>query len=194
MKIFFLLFLLSFAGWAQTKTTVELDKKYEGMSLFFYKNTLKMLNQTDDKDFDALIKDIEKMRFVMVNKSKEKFSDSDLATLKKSYHHEGFEPVMTSRFEGRNFDVFLRESDGNVKGTVVLASDSSSLYVLDILGKIALNKVGSLFSTLDSSTDIGKKIKDFASGGKDKKKKKEDDDEDDEKEADKKDEIKTKKN
>lgn len=191
-----MLFVISFTGWAQTNTTVELDKKYEGMSLFFYKNTLKMLNQTDDKDFDALIKNIEKMRFVMVNKNKEKFTEADLSTLKKSYHHEGFEPVMTSRFDGRNFDVFLRESEGRVKGTVVLASDSSSLYVLDILGTIALNKVGSLFSTLDGSTDIGKKIKDFASGGKDKKKKKkkEDDDEDDEKEADKKDEIKTKKN
>ena len=192
MKIFFLLFLLSFAGLAQTKTTVELDKKYEGMSLFFYKNTLKMLNQTDDKDFDALIKDIEKMRFVMVNKKKEKFSDTDLVTLKKSYHQEGYEPAMTSRFEGRNFDVFLRESNGNVKGTVILASDSSSLYVLDILGKIALNKVGSLFSTLDGSTDIGKKIKDFANGGADKmKKKRKEQDEDDEKDED---EIKTKKN
>jgi len=35
------------------------------------------------------------------------------------------------------------------------------LYVLDIVGKIELNKVTKLFSTIDESTDIGKKIKAF---------------------------------
>jgi hypothetical protein len=43
--------------------------------------------------------------------------------------------------------------------------------VLDILGKVALNKAASLFNTLDESTDIGKKIKDFT-GGSDKEVKK----------------------
>jgi len=43
---------------AQSNTTNALDEKYEGLSLFFYKNTLKMFNQKDDKDFDELIKDI----------------------------------------------------------------------------------------------------------------------------------------
>ena len=185
MKTLLFLCLIPFVGHAQTKTTVELDKKYEGMSLYFYKNTLKMLNQADDKNFDELIKDIEKMRFVMVNKEKQKFSLSDLKVLKKSYLGEGYEPVMTSRFEGRNFDVFLREAGGTVKGTVILASDSASLYVLDVLGKVALNKVGSLFNTLDGSTDIGKKIKEFATGGKDKKKRKNGEEDFEEKEKDK---------
>jgi len=185
MKTLLFLCLIPFVGHAQTKTTVELDKKYEGMSLYFYKNTLKMLNQADDKNFDELIKDIEKMRFVMVNKEKQKFSLSDLKVLKKSYLGEGYEPVMTSRFEGRNFDVFLREVGGTVKGTVILASDSASLYVLDVLGKVALNKVGSLFNTLDGSTDIGKKIKEFATGDKDKKKRKNGEEDFEEKEKDK---------
>jgi Domain of unknown function (DUF4252) len=180
-----LLFLAPMALLAQTQTTVALDKKYEGMSLYFYKNTLKMLNQKDDKDFDELIKDIEKMRFVMVNKEKEKFAKTEYATLKKGYQAEKYDEVMTGRFEGRNFDVFVKEVNGNVKGTVILASDSSNLYVLDILGKVALNKATSLFNTLDSSTDIGKKIRDFAAGDKeekDKKRKKEkDDDEEDSK-------------
>jgi hypothetical protein len=78
---------------------------------------------------------------------------------------------MSGRFDGRQFDVFLRETNGNVKGTVILASDSASLYVLDILGKVALNKVSSLFNTLDNSTDIGGKVKDFMMGDEEKKKK-----------------------
>ncbi len=165
------LFLIPIALFAQTQTTVALDKKYEGMSLYFYKNTLKMLNQKDDKDFDELIKDIEKMRFVMVNKEKEKFAKTEYATLKSSYQSEKYDEVMTGRFDGRNFDVFVKEVNGSVKGTVILASDSSNLYVLDILGKVALNKATSLFNTLDSSTDIGKKIRDFATGDKEEKEK-----------------------
>jgi hypothetical protein len=166
------LFLIPIVLSAQTQTTVALDKKYEGMSLYFYKNTLKMLNQKDDKDFDELIKDIEKMRFVMVNKEKEKFAKGEYATLKKSYQSEKYDEVMTGRFDGRNFDMFVKEVNGSVKGTVILASDSSNLYVLDILGKVALNKAASLFNTIDSSTDIGKKIKDFANGDKEEREKK----------------------
>jgi len=53
---------------AQTKTTELLDAKHDGTSLYFYKNTLRMLNQKEDKDFDDMIKDIEKIRFVMIDK------------------------------------------------------------------------------------------------------------------------------
>ena len=56
---------------------------------------------------------------------------------------------------------------------LVLINDATNLYVLDILGSIALNKVTKLFSTLDESTDIGSKIKQFAGGDSD-----DDDDED----------------
>jgi hypothetical protein len=167
-----LLFMIPLAGIAQTQTTVALDKKYEGLSLYFYKNTLKMLNQKDDKDFDELIKDIEKMRFVMIDKAKNKFEKLEYTTLKSGYKGEAYEEVMTGRFDGKNFDVFVKEVKGNVKGTVIVASDSSSLYVLDILGKVALSKATSLFNTLDSSTDIGKRVKDFVSSDEDKKKRK----------------------
>ena len=38
---------------AQTKTTEELHKSNgDALALFFYNNTLRMLNQADDKDFD----------------------------------------------------------------------------------------------------------------------------------------------
>ncbi len=197
MKTLFLLSIISVSCLAQTKTTVDLDKKYEGLSLYFYKNTLKMLNQKDDKDFDELIKDIEKMRFVMVNTAKEKFEKKDYVQLKKNYQTEKYEEVMTGRFDGRNFDVLVREANGNVKGTIILASDSASLYVLDVLGKVALNKAASLFKTLDSSTDIGKKVKDFVSGDDDKKRKYDEkwrEYEEEEKEADAKKKVKKKDN
>ncbi len=155
-----LVFLFSVVGlFGQTKTTQALDDKYDGLSLFFYKNTLRMLNQTDDKDFDELIKDIEKMKFMMIDKSELKFSKQDYAKLLAGYKSESYEEMMTGRYDGRNIDVYLREQNGDVKGTVILVNDSSSLFVLDMLGKIALDKAPTLFKTIDSSTDIGSKIK-----------------------------------
>ncbi|HLZ16741.1 MAG TPA: DUF4252 domain-containing protein [Cyclobacteriaceae bacterium] len=176
MKIFFFfaLILLSRVLNAQTKTTEELDKKSEGLSLYFYKNTLRMLNQANNKDFDELIKDIEKMKFLMIDKAKSKFAESDYKKLKTGYQSESYEEMMTSRFQGKNFDVYIRQDNGRVKGTVIMASDSSNLYVLDILGRVALDKATSLFSTLNSSTDIGQRMKDFVSSDDKSKSKKKD--------------------
>lgn len=172
-----ILILVPALALGQTKTTEALDKKYDGLSLFFYKNTLKMLNQKDSKELDEMIKDIEKMRFVMVDKKKHAMERTEYATLKKSYQGEQYEEMMTGRMEGRNFDILVKERDGKVKGTIILASDSASLYVLDILGRIPLDKASALFNTIDQSTDVSKMIKNFISDDKDKKKRKKDDSE-----------------
>ncbi len=145
---------------AQTKTTEKLDEKYEGKSLYFYKNTLRMLNQKEDKDFDEMIKDIEKIRFLMIDRKGDSFTQADYKKLKADYQNESYEGVMTGRYEGRNFDIFIRESGGSVKGTVIMASDSSSLFVLDILGKIALEKASSLFRMIDENSDVARKLRD----------------------------------
>ncbi|MEJ0032324.1 MAG: DUF4252 domain-containing protein [Bacteroidota bacterium] len=159
------LFLLMLAGatqaLAQTKTTERLDKDYDGMSLYFYKNTLRMLNQKEDPAFDEMIKDIEKIRFVMVDRNEgKKFTNADYAKLKSDYlKKESFEEIMNGRMDGRNMNVFIRESGGAVKGTVIMAGDSSNLYVLDILGKIALEKATALFKMIDENSDVAEKIR-----------------------------------
>ncbi|HEY9045149.1 MAG TPA: DUF4252 domain-containing protein [Ohtaekwangia sp.] len=146
---------------AQSATTEALHKKYsEALSLFFYNNTLRMLNQKEDKDFDALIKDIEKMKFLMIDKKKD-FASGDYKKIVSNYKADSFEEVMTSRHEGKNFDIFVKEKNGDTKGMLVLINDTENLFVLDIVGKIALDKVTKLYSTLDESADIGAKIRNF---------------------------------
>lgn len=164
---------------AQSKTTEDLHKKNEGaLSLFFYNNTLRMLNQTDDKSFDELIKDIQKLKFLLIDKSKN-FTSAEYKKLTSGYKSEKFEEIMTSRYQGKNFDVFLKDASGKTEGMIVLVNDSASLYVLDIVGSIALDKVTDLYKTLDGSTDISQKVKNFTNRN-DKKKKGDDDDDDNE--------------
>jgi hypothetical protein len=147
---------------AQSQTTEALHKDNgKAMAFFFYHNTLRMLNQGDDKAFDELIKDIQKMKFLMIDKTKS-FTPAAYKRLTTDYKAEKFEEIMTSRFQGKNFDVLLKEKSGKTEGMVVLINDSTSLYVLDIVGSIALDKVTSLYKMMDDSADFGKKIKDFA--------------------------------
>ena len=146
----------------QSATTEALQKEHgDALNLFFYNNTLRMLNQQEDPEFDALIRDIEKMRFLMIKKSESGFGTPEYKRLLAEYRNESFEEIMTSRHDGKNFDVYLKEKNGETKGMLVLINDASTLYILDILGRIALDKVTSLYKTLDESTDIGSRIKAF---------------------------------
>ncbi len=145
--------------WAQAKTTNALQASFDNaLALYFYKNTLRMLNQAENKDFDEMVKNIDKLKFLMVDKSTKNFGPKEYQKLVRDYRAEDFESAMTGRMEGRNFDVFIKD---NPRSTVVLVNDSTSLFVLDMVGTIDASKVGTLFSTIDNSTDIGKKIRNF---------------------------------
>ena len=152
-------------AFSQTKTTEDLHKRFEDNSsvYFLYRSTLKMLNQTDSKEFDELIKDIEKMKFLLINKTEAAFTNIDYRKLIEGYKSESYEEMATSRFQGRDFGVYIKDRKGDVKGTVILVNDSSSLYVLDIVGKIAVNKATELIRAFDDNADFAEKIKDFMS-------------------------------
>ena len=161
--ILFFVFVSSFfPAQAQSKTTNALQARFEqSLSLYFYKNTLRMLNQQDSKEFDELIKNVEKLKFLMVEKKSKNFGPQDYEKLTSDYKKESYEPIVTSRFEGKNLDIFLKDTKGSTPGTVVLVNDSTSLFVLDMIGTIEVSKAGALFSAIDGSTDIGKKIRNF---------------------------------
>lgn len=165
-----LLVLTAVAGYAQSKTTDALQKKYtDSRAFFFYNNTLRMINQNEDKEFDDIIKDIEKMKFLMVKKTQSGFSYNEIV---RDYKAEMFEEVMTSRYKGKNFDAFIKEKNGKTNAMLVLVNDDENLFVLDILGSIALDKITKFYSEMDESSDIGQKIEQFI-----KKDEKEDDNE-----------------
>jgi hypothetical protein len=144
---------------AQSKTTEALHKKNtDALALFFYNNTLRMLNQNDDPEFDALIKNIEKMKFLMISK---KDKALDFKKLVSDYKSESFEEAMTSRYQGKNFDVYVQDKNNKTSAMLVLVNDEENLYVLDIVGHIDINNITKFYSKLGESSDIAKKIKSF---------------------------------
>jgi hypothetical protein len=165
-KRFVLLFsfiTLSFSLAAQSKVTEDLQKNSDSKAFFFYNNTLRMINQQEDPEFDALVKDIEKMKLLIVRKNSSSFNYSSLVN---NYKKDAFEEAMSSRFEGKNFDVYFKTEGKKTKGMLVLVNDATDLYVLDIVGSIALNQISKLYKELDESSDLGSKIRNFTDQGK----------------------------
>jgi hypothetical protein len=152
------LFITSFCL-AQTETTNEFDRMYSSRTFFLYHNTLRMINQKGDKELDELIKDIEKIKIVWVSKKDKNFGAEQYKKLAAGYKAEKFEEILNSRYEGKTFNAYINEKDGDTKGMVIVVDDGENLYVMDIVGKIALNQVTNLFSTLDNNSDIGQKFK-----------------------------------
>lgn len=151
------------ASQAQSKTTGLLQEKYsDAFSLFFYNNTLRMINLSEDKAFDELIEDIEKMKVLIVKKAT---AAIDYKKVVGDYKKESFEEIVTSRHEGKNFDVFIKEEGGETKGMLVLVNDVENLFVLDIVGKVALDKITSLYNQLESNNEVAKKIQGFLTEG-----------------------------
>ena len=148
---------------AQTETTNEFDRNYSSRTFFLYNNTLRMINQKGDKAFDELIKDIEKMKVVWVSKKDKNFGAEQYKKLLAGYKAEKFEEIMNTRYEGKSFNAYVKEEKGDTKGVVVAVDDGDNIYVMDIVGKIALNQITSLFSTLDNDSEIGQKIKSMMS-------------------------------
>jgi predicted ATP-binding protein involved in virulence len=172
------LMILSATGvFAQSKTTEAIQKEYNARPFFAYHNTLRMLNQKEDKAFDEMIENIEKMKLLMIKKPAG-FSTANYKKIVGDYAKDGFDVGMTSRYEGKTLDVYLKEKEGKVKSVLVLVNDVETLYVLDIVGSLALDKIGSLYKTIESSKEFEDVFSNFT------REHKKDEDDDDQKDKD----------
>lgn len=109
-----------------------------------------MLNQDNNPEFDALIKDIDKMKFIRVSKKERNITDEDVSRMVEEYRDEDFEDLMTMRHEGMNINVYIQEGKGVTTGLVLLMSDEESFSILDVQGKVPLNQLANLISKVKS--------------------------------------------
>ncbi len=143
--------MLPFVGMAQSETMDKWHEKYDdAFTMFFYKNTLEMLNQTNSEEFEAIIKDIEKMKLLRIDKKEDGFDKEDYKEVKADYKKEGFVELMTMRRDGSNIVAFIKEEDKVTKGIVVLMDEEESMMILDIKGAISMDKIAELASMAKS--------------------------------------------
>jgi hypothetical protein len=153
--------LVSLLTFAQSKTTRDLKEKYtDSRSLYAYKNTLRMYNIKEDKSLDELIDNIEKIMLLMIEKPAN-FNSAEYKKLVGLYKTDKFEEAMTSRFEGKSFDIMLKGKNNDIEGMLVLINDDKMLYILDIVGFIALDKVSGLYKLIEQSEGFTDILKEF---------------------------------
>ncbi|MCA6073692.1 DUF4252 domain-containing protein [Fulvivirga sedimenti] len=140
---------------AQSETTNQFHEDHEeAMALFFYRNSLRMLNMKDNPQLDELIRDIEKMKFLRISKSESDFDKNQYKDLVGKYHNEEFEDLMTIRSEGSNLNVFIKEKDKVTKGLVILLDNDDDFAILDIKGAVPLDRVAELMNYVRSTEDL----------------------------------------
>ncbi|HMP98800.1 MAG TPA: DUF4252 domain-containing protein [Cyclobacteriaceae bacterium] len=160
-KIYLSILLLSagFGVCAQSQTSKKLSEQYDtSLSLFFYRNTLRMLNFNDDPEFDKMINGIEKLRFITFEKEKNNFGTTAYNELVAAYLKESFEELMSVRSQDANFNVFIREAAGKTKAMLLLADTGESIMLLDMLGSVPLDKIGDLYGTVSEINGRGQRI------------------------------------
>jgi hypothetical protein len=159
MRTFILTLILTstgFGSFAQSLASKALAENFDtSLNLFFYRNTLRMFNFNDDPEFDKMINGIEKMRFIMLEKEKNKFDKAQYANLISNYTKENYEEIMSVRYDNTNFNVFIKEEKGVSKAMLLLANADDSIIVLDMLGSVPLDKIGDLYSTVSEVNGRG---------------------------------------
>ncbi len=148
MRNLLLILLISAAPlltFGQSETIQKWHKKYDdAFVMFFYKSTLKMLNMNDSKEFDELVKGIDKMKLLRIDKEKFSFSNEQYKELISDYRNENFEELMSLKQKEMKVNAYIKEGDGDTEGIVVLVNETSNLIILDIKGSVPLAKIGEL--------------------------------------------------
>jgi len=127
---------------AQSDTIKKLHDQYDdAFVLFFYHNTLQMLNPNNDEQLDALIRDIDKMKFLSIDKSENTITQDDIQTLYNNYKEENFEELLNLREKNTQVKALIKEKGGITYGLSIIMNSEDSLNVFDIKGSLPIEKI-----------------------------------------------------
>lgn len=138
-------------SYSQSETMQKWHEKYDNaFTLFFYQSTLSMLNMQDNEEFQEIIKDIDKMKLITIDKSEDEFTTEHYKELVADYKSDDFEELMSFRQKEANIKAYIKEKDGTTKGIAVLINSDSTMTIIDLKGSVPLNKIGQLAQQIQS--------------------------------------------
>ena len=147
MKKYLLIVVMSIPilGIAQSDTMKKWHEKYENaFVMMFYQSTLNMLNMEDNEEFHEIVKDIDKMKLISIDKKEDSFTPDDYKSLVTDYKNEKFEELISMRQKEANINAYIKEVNGVTKGVAVLINSDSTMTIIDLKGSVPLNKIGQL--------------------------------------------------
>ena len=149
---FIILLLLPGLVEGQSKVMRDLADDFpDAFVLMIYHSSLNMLNVDDDPDFARMIRDIEKIKVLRVDKEEDNFTTEALSELKETLDDRGFEKLMTVKSKDYDIGVYINEDDGEIEGYFLLMDEDENFTAIDVLGSMA---VGDISQLVDKIKDV----------------------------------------
>jgi molybdopterin converting factor small subunit len=149
-KIIILALVLSpLLGLAQGKTMHELSDQYpDAFELMFYHSSLNMLNIEDNEDYARVIKDIDRIKLIRIEKDEFDFASGDLKDIRETLTDRSYEELMMITSKDSKISVFIQEDGDDVEGFFLYMDEEEAFTAIDVRGYIQLNDIGLLVEKL----------------------------------------------
>lgn len=139
---------------AQGKTMRELSDQYpDAFELMFYHSSLNMLNIEDNEDYARVIRDIDRIKLIRIEKEKFDFASGELSDIRAALTDRSYEELMMVTSKDSKISVFIQEDGDDVEGFFLYMDEEESFTAIDVRGKIQLNDIGLL---VDKLKDVDK--------------------------------------
>lgn len=154
-QLLVLLVLLPAFASGQSKVMRNLADDYpDARALMFYHSSLRMLNLEDDPAFDAMIRDIEKIKVLIVEKADNDSGTPAISQLKSDLSEYGYEELMTVRSKDFDVGVYINEDDGDIEGYFFVMDEEESFIAVDLVGNMPVGDVGKLIDIIQEANDF----------------------------------------
>ncbi len=157
MRIIIILVLLTspLVGNSQSKIMRELSDNYpDAFVLMFYHSSLNMLNVDDDPEFARMIRDIDKIKVLRLDKANDNFNSQELASLKAKLNDKGYENLMVVKSKELDVGVFILEEDNDTKGFFLLMDEDENFTAIDVLGSMQVGDISQLVTKIKEVKDL----------------------------------------
>lgn len=127
----------------------ELSEEYpDAFKLMFYHSTLNMLNMEDDEDFARIIRDIDRIKLLRIEKDKFGFTSGELKSLRSKLSDRDYEELMMITSKDSKISVFIQEDGDDIEGFFLYMDEQEAFTAIDVRGYVAINDIGMLVDTL----------------------------------------------
>jgi hypothetical protein len=116
------------------------------ISFFFYPSTIRMLNFENDTSFNALIKDIEKLKVLSFNNDKDSITPEQITILRNNIYKESFVDLLQMKQDNQQIMIFLRKENSKPREFLGIVYSGKNLTIVDLLGSIPISSLPSLIN------------------------------------------------
>jgi hypothetical protein len=116
------------------------------MSLYFYPSTIRMLNYGNDSSFNALVKDIKKLKILTFNHDKDSITPEQVNTLRNHIRKESFVDLMQFKQNNQQVMIFLKKENNKPKEFLGMVYSEKNLTIVDLLGSIPISSLPALIN------------------------------------------------